>query len=139
MWGRRRGVNLVDTAAMEAFFDRLNRLDEGRLMGMRAVWSSIGSQEHEEAWTAVRAAAARDGLTGEIDRVRKKAIAWAARGSNMAPEVRIGQSQNWNVIKMEAGEAIVDAALGIALGGRLDAQSHDVLLAPWVRATELSD
>ena len=138
MFGRKRGVNLVDTDEMDAFFDQLNHLDEGRLMSMRASWSSIATQEHEDAWTAVRAAGARDGLTGEIERVRRKAIAWSTRGSNMAPEVRIGQSQNWNVIKMEAGEAIVDAALGTALGSRLDAATRDTLMEPWVRATEIS-
>jgi hypothetical protein len=138
MFGRKRGVNLVDTDEMDAFFDRLNRMDESGLMTMRAAWTSIDTQKHQDAWTAVRAAGARDGLAGEIERVRRKAIAWATRGSNMAPEVRIGQSQNWNVIKMEAGEAIVDAALGVALGSRLDAASHDVLMEPWIRSTEPS-
>jgi hypothetical protein len=138
MFGRKRGVNLVDTDEMDAFFDRLNRMDESGLMRMRAAWTSIENQRHQDAWTAVRAAGARDGLAGEIERVREKAIAWASRGSNMAPEVRIGQSQNWQVIKMEAGEAIVDAALGLALGSRLDSASHDVLMEPWIRATEPS-
>ena len=138
MFGRKRGVDLLDTDEMDAFFDKLNRMNEAALMGMRAAWTSIESQRHEDAWTAVRAAGARDGLAGEIDRVRKKAIDWASRGSNMAPEVRIGQVQNWQVIKMEAGEAIVDAALGTALGRRLDAASYDTLMEPWVRATEIS-
>lgn len=138
MWGRRRGVDLLDTEVMDAFFHRLNRLDEAGLMAMRAAWTSIESQKHEDAWAAVRAAGVRDGLTDEIDRVRKKAIAWATRGSNMAPEVRIGQSQNWQVVKLEAGEAIVDAALAMALGSRLDAPSRDLLLEPWASATELS-
>ena len=138
MFGRKRGVDLLDTDEMDAFFDKLNRMNEAALMGMRAAWTSVESQRHEDAWTAVRAAGARDGLAGEIDRVRKKAIDWASRGSNMAPEVRIGQVQNWQVIKMEAGEAIVDAALGTALGRRLDAASYDTLMEPWVRATEIS-
>ena len=138
MFGRKRGVDLLDTDEMDAFFDRLNRMNETALMGMRAAWTSVESQRHEDAWAAVRAAGARDGLAGEIDRVRKKAIAWASRGSNMAPEVRIGQVQNWQVIKMEAGEAIVDAALGTALGRRLDAASYDTLMEPWIRATEIS-
>jgi hypothetical protein len=42
----------------------------------------------------------------------------------------------WQQIKMEAAEAIVDAALAVALGDRLDAQSHDILIEPWLRATE---
>jgi hypothetical protein len=137
MFGRKRGVDLLDTDEMDAFFDRLNRMNEAALMGMRAAWTSVESQRHEDAWTAVRAVGARDGLAGEIDRVRKKAIAWASRGSNMAPEVRIGQVQNWQVIKMEAGEAIVDAALATALGSRLDPTSHDTLMEPWICATEI--
>jgi hypothetical protein len=38
--------------------------------------------------------------------------------------------------KIEAGEAIVDAALAVALGSRLDADCRNVLIGPWLRATE---
>jgi hypothetical protein len=37
-------------------------------------------------------------------------------------------------IKMEGGEAIVDAALAVALGSRLDEASRSVLIEPWLRA-----
>lgn len=136
MWRRRRSVDLVDTEAMDDFFEQLDHLNEVGLLNMRAAWNAASRSEHEDAWTAVRAVGALHGLTDEIDRVRKKALAWASRGSNMAPEVRIGQVQNWSVIKLEAGEAIVDAALAVALGDRLDARHHDLLIGPWLSATE---
>jgi hypothetical protein len=139
MWRRRRSVDLVDTEAMDAFFDRLDHLNEVGLLNMRAAWNGTSHTDHEDAWTAVRAAGALYGLTDEIERVRKKALAWSARGSNMAPEVRIGQVQNWSVIKMEAGEAIVDAALAVALGDRLDERHHDLLIGPWLSATTAPD
>jgi uncharacterized protein YfiM (DUF2279 family) len=139
MWHRRRSVDLVDTEAMDAFFDRLDHLNEVGLMNMRASWNATSHADHEDAWTAVRVAGALYGLTEEIDRVRKKALAWSSRGSNVAPEVRIGQVQNWAVIKMEAGEAIVDAALAIALGDRLDARHRDLLIGPWLSATTAPD
>jgi hypothetical protein len=136
LFGRKRKVDLLDTEAMDDFFDRLDRMNEVGLMNMRASWTSTSREVHETAWAAVRDVAARDDLSGEIERVRQKALAWAARGSNMAPEVRIGQSQNWQVIKMEAGEAIVDAAIAVALGDRLDQPNRDLLLGPWLGATE---
>ena len=139
MWRRRRNVDLLDTEAMEAFFDRLDRLNEVGLLNMRASWNATSHTDHEDAWTAVRTAGALFGLTDEIDRVRAKALAWASRDSNMAPEVRIGQVQNWSVIKMDAGEAIVDAALAVALGDRLDARHHDLLIGPWLSATSAPD
>jgi hypothetical protein len=136
MFGRKREVDLLNTAEMDDFFDRLDRINESGLLGMRAAWKAIDRAEHEDAWTAVRAAGARDGLNGEIDRVRKKAIDWASRGSDIAPEVRIGQVQNWQLIKMDAGEAIVDAALAVALGSRLDERHRATLIGPWLGAVE---
>ena len=136
MFGRRREVDLLNTADMDDFFDRLDRINESGLLGMRTAWKAIDRAEHEDAWTAVRAVGARDRLNGEIERVRKKAIDWASRGSNMAPEVRIGQVQNWQLIKMDAGEAIVDAALAVALGSRLDERYRATLMGPWLGATQ---
>jgi hypothetical protein len=78
-------------------------------------------------------------LTKEIDRVRDKALGWASRGTNVVPLVRGTTDITWLQVKGEAEEAIVDVALAVALGGRLDAQSRDVLMGPWERATEASD
>lgn len=136
MWGRRRGVNLVDTPEMEAFFARLDHLNQEQLLSMRAAWQSTSHGVHEDAWTAVRALGASEGLSKEIDRVRKRALAWATRSTGMVPYNRPSGTEIWQQVKMEAGEAIVDAALAIALGARLDAQSHDLMIEPWLRATE---
>ncbi len=139
MWGRRRGVNLVDTDELAAFFEQLNHLNREQLLSMRATWQSISHQDHEDAWTSIRATGARDGLNKEIDRVRNKALAWATRGSDSVPYNRINDDATWQQVKMEAGEAIVDAALAVALGSRLDAGCRDVLIGPWLRATDAMD
>jgi hypothetical protein len=102
---------------------------------MRAAWQAVGRQAHEDSWTAVRVAGAREGLTREIDRVRDKAIAWATRGSDSVPYNRPNDTESWLQVKTEASEAIVDAALALALGDRLDAATHEVLIGPWLRAT----
>jgi hypothetical protein len=135
MWRRRRGVNLVDTPEMEEFFDRLDHMNDVQLLAMRAAWRARSRGEHEDAWAAVRAAGAEAGLTSEIDRVRRKAMAWTARGSNAIP-FRGQMDYDWQQVKLEAGEAIVDAALATALGPRLDARHRGVLIEPWLRATE---
>lgn len=134
MWGRKRGVNLVDTPEMYAFIARLDRLNEAQLMAMRAAWSAIDRDEHEVAWAEVRAVGAREGLRKEIGRVRNKAMAWASRGRNTIPYW--GDNDNRQRIWLEAEEAIVDAALAVALGDRLDAQTREILMAPWLRVTE---
>jgi hypothetical protein len=136
MWRRRSGADLLDTEEMAVFFDRLDHLNEGQLLGMRAAWQSTDAAAHQEAWAAVRAVGLAQGLTGEIDRVRDKALAWASRGSNVVPYTFTDQI-TWLQIKMEAGEAIVDAALAIALGTRLDDDSHAVLIEPWRRTIEV--
>ena len=139
MWGRRKGPNLVDTDELDAFFDRLDRMNLPQFLSLRAAWQSIDHRAHEDAWTSVRALGASQGLTGEIGRVRDKALGWATRGSNSVPYYRINDDTTWQQVKMEAGEAIVDAALAVALGSRLDAEAHDTLIAPWLRATDASE
>ena len=138
MWGRGGVVNLLDTAEMAAFFEQLDHLTEDQLMSMRAAWRSTSRESHEEAWTAVRSVGVREGLTREIDRVRNRALRWVSRGSNSIP-YRISSDVTWLQIKIEAGEAIVDAALAVALGDRLDPGPRNILIAPWLRATEGMD
>lgn len=135
MWGRRSGVNLLDTDEMAAFFERLDHLNQEQLLALRAAWRSTSREAHEQAWAAVRAVGAREGLTREIGRVRNRALGWASRGSNSIP-YRISSDVTWLQIKIEAGEAIVDAALALALGSRLDAGTRKVLIGPWLRAAE---
>ena len=138
MWGRQTGVGLVDTEEMAVFFERLDHVNQEQLLSMRAAWHSTSREAHEEAWAAVRAVGVRDGLTKEIDRVRNKALGWASRGSNSIP-YRLNNDDTWLQIKIEAGEPIVDAALAIALGSRLDEATREVLIGPWLRATEATE
>jgi hypothetical protein len=128
----RRGakVDLLDTPEMAAFFDALDHLDEAELLRMRAAWRSVPHEAHERAWAAVRAAGARDGIAGAIDRVRGRALAWASRGTNTRP-TQVSDDITWLDIKHEASEAIVDAALAIALGERLDPEARATLLVGW--------
>ena len=135
MWRRRGGVNLVDTPEMDAFFEGLDRMNREQLLSMRAAWHSTTRLEHEEAWASVRALGDREGLRNEIGRVRNKALAWSSRGSNSVPFYH-DDDIGWLQAKIEAGEAIVDAALAVALGSRLDAAARDTLLEPLLRATE---
>jgi hypothetical protein len=135
MWGRSSGVNLVDTEEMAIFLERLDHLDQQQLLVLRAAWRSTSRETHEEAWAAVRAAGVRDGLTKEIGKVRERALAWASRGSNTIP-YRLTDDVTWLQVKLEAGEAIVDAALALALGIRLDRHTREILIGPWLRATE---
>ena len=137
MSGRQRRQGLVDSEEMAAFFAKLDHLNQAQLMTMRAAWRSTSHQVHEEAWATVRGVCARDGLTAEIDQVRTRALAWTTRGSNSVPFFRANfDDVAWQQAKMEAGEAIVDAALAVAMGGRLETSARDVLIEPWLRATE---
>ena len=139
MWRLRpTGLSLLDTETMASCFERLDHLQEGQLLALRASWRSIDRESHEAAWADVRAVGTRDGLTKEIDRVRKRALGWVSRGSNTIP-YRLNNDDTWLQIKIEAGEAIVDAALALALGSRLGDASIDTLLAPWRRANEAMD
>ena len=130
----RRKPNSLDTDELNAFFGALDHLDDVELLRMSAAWRSVAKSTHEEAWSAVRAVGARYSLSKEIDWVRKRAIAWASRGSNSIPYMT-NNDETWAEIKRDAEEAIVDVALGIALGDRLDEQTRATLLAAWDRPT----
>jgi len=104
MWGRQTGVGLVDTEEMAVFFERLDHVNQEQLLSMRAAWHSTSREAHEEAWAAVRAVGVREGLTNEIDRVRKKALGWVLRGTNAVPffhrndDVR-GSRRRWKRVR----------------------------------------
>ena len=137
MWGHKQGIDLLDTPEMAAFFDHLGRLNQEQLLAMRAAWRATHRQEHEDAWNVVRAVGADQDLSNEIGRVRDAAMAWSTRASGVVPYSTADTDVLlWHQIKREAGEAIVDAALAIALGPRLDGVAHDVLIGPWLAATE---
>jgi hypothetical protein len=137
MWGRKHGVDLLDSPEMGIFFGRLDHLGPAQLMAMRAAWHAISEADHEAAWSVVRAVGEGQGLSREVGRVRDTAVAWAARSPNSVPYYQIGNDEMmWQQLKIEASEAIVDAALAVALGLRLDGTTHDVLIGPWLAATE---
>jgi hypothetical protein len=129
----RRKPNSLDSDELNAFFGALNHLDDVELLRMSAAWRSVARLTHEESWAAVRVVGARYGLSKEIDWVRKRAMAWASRGNNSIPYM-INNNETWAQIKLDAEEAVVDVALGIALGDRLDEQTRATLLAAWDRA-----
>jgi hypothetical protein len=135
MWGRSKDVDLVDTQELDRFFDRLDRVNMEQLMSMRAAWLSIERQVHEAAWANIREVSQRDDLAGEVDRVKKKAATWSQRGSDSVPYL-MEVNSNWLAAKMDAQEAIVDAALAVALGNRLDEAARATLVAPWLRAID---
>jgi hypothetical protein len=119
---------------LNSFFDTMDHLEEVELLRMSAAWRSVARSTHEEAWAAVRTVGARYGISKEIDWVRKRAMAWASRGNNSIPYM-IDNNETWAAAKLQAEEAIVDIALGIALGDRLDDQTRVTLLAASDRAT----
>ena len=133
MYDRGEPESGLDMARLDAFFDSLAHMGEVELLALAAAWRSVDRATHERAWAAVRTAGDRDGISPEIGRVRDLAMAWAARGSNVPP-YQFNNEPTWAREKLDAQEAVVDAALAIALGDRLDHRTSDELLAPWKRA-----
>jgi hypothetical protein len=128
----RRGTrsNLIQADKLDFFFDALDHLGEIELLRMRAAWKSVDPQAHDDAWTAVRAAGALNGIGTDIDRVRNRAMAWSTKGDNAVP-FRQNDNVTWAEVKLEAAEAIVDIALAVALGDLLDAKTREILLTAW--------
>jgi hypothetical protein len=131
MLGRQGGGGRLDSDAIDAFFGALDRLDMERLTRLRSAWHSITREAHEAAWAEVNAVAAEEGLSWQIDRLRNRALAWTQRGSP-SPGRSLPDYQIWIETKIGAAEAIVDAALAVALGDRLGASTRTVLLGPWI-------
>jgi hypothetical protein len=130
MFHRRGNSGQIDIQALDAFFEALNHYTDLDLMRMSAAWRAVGAQDHEDAWTAVRTIGARDGFSKEIDKVRRRALDWASRGTDVYP-YSLEDSIAWAQVKRDSAEAIVDVALAMALGGRLDEKTRETLLASW--------
>jgi hypothetical protein len=124
-----RPVKLVESRELDAFFNRLDRLDHGELLRLRAVWRSIPMDSHEKAWAEIRKVGIRERLSDEIEEVRQRALAWTAHDA--VPYRYLDADPTWVQAKMDAAEAIVDAAIATALGDRLAPASRKTLLAPW--------
>ena len=140
MSGHEQRFDLLDTPEMNVLFLRLDRLNEGQLLALKAAWHAVSQAEHEEAWAAVRAVIASEGLDKEIDRVRGAALAWTNRASDIAPYSTSGRPDRMlTQIKREAGAAVVDAALATALGARLDGAAYDTMMGPWRSALDLDE
>jgi hypothetical protein len=127
------GHHLTDSPAFADYLQALDHVTEGQLLAMAAAFKAIDRAEHERSWGDVRAVGQRDGLDKEVERVRAKALAWTARGTNVAAMggFRYMDDIGWASLKHEAAEPIVDAALAIALGDRLTPQTRATLLAGW--------
>ena len=130
MFHRKPTSNLIDSVRLDAYFEALDHLDEIGLLRMRAAWAAVDQRDHEDAWTAVRAAGALNGIGSDIDKVRNRAMAWSTRGDNAIPYLQ-NNNQSWAQTKLEAAEAIVDVALGVAFGNLLDDKARGILLSPW--------
>ena len=130
-------MNLVDTPEMDALFERIDRLNDAELLGLRAAWHAIDRDAHQAAWDAVRNVGVRDGLTMEIRRIRDRALDWSARGDPRV--VYQGRDVAREQARLDAGEVLVDIALATGLGDRLDGQSRDTLIGPWLRITATDD
>jgi tellurite resistance protein len=126
---RRRNLDLADSEEMDRFFDQLDRMGEAELMRLRAAWLSIDRQAHEDAWAVVRVVCASGDLDEEIEKVRDRALTWV-RYDGM-PYRYLDGNPMWMQHKADAAEAVVDAAIGVALGDRLDRRTRATLLAAW--------
>jgi hypothetical protein len=129
--------DLSETEAVDRFIDSLDHLDQDQLMVLHASWRAVDPAVRGDAWAQVRAVAARQGLTKGVGRVRDRAMSWATRGADLVP-YNFHLDDMWLQLRQESAPAIVDAAIAVALGDRLDEATRDVLLGPWLRASEES-
>ena len=121
--------DLVHSEELDRFFDSLDRVGDTELMRLKAAWHSIDRQAHEGAWAVVRVVSASHNLEAEIDKVRGRALAWVSHDA--MPYRYLDGNPMWMQYKAEAAEAIVDAAIAVALGDLLDERTRATLLTAW--------
>ena len=125
----------LDEAALDRFFAALDHLNETALMVMTAAFHAIPQTEHEAAWAEVRRATEKDGLGKEVQALRDQAMGWSYQGSNVpAMPYSMRSEVEWVTLRRNAAAAVVDAALAVALGERLDEGTRGILLGPWLSA-----
>jgi len=124
----------AEVEALEDFLDSLDLLNEAQLLRIHASWRARDNATYDDAWTAVMAAAAKAGLTGEMEQARDAVLSWATRGTNKPWPSGGFAEDSWLQMRRQAGPALADAAVAIVLGDRLDREPALVLLAPWLSA-----
>jgi hypothetical protein len=129
-------ANLATTEAMGQFIESLDGLTEEQLLGMAAAWGSVDEQARADAWTQVRAVAAKEGLGRDVDQIRERAMEWATRGTDPGWPYALDAGDLSRKARKEAAPAVVDAAIAIALDDWLDESTRDVLLGPWRRVSD---
>ncbi len=117
---------------VDAFIRRLDRLDQGQLLALRAAWRAIPRETHEEQWALVRGIAKSHRIEADVDGVRERAMHWAMRGDNRPPLYHIAMDDEMaGQIRATAAAAIVDAALALTLREWLPRGAYAVLAGPW--------
>jgi hypothetical protein len=124
-----RSPRLVESPALDALFNELDRLRAEDLLRLEAAWRSIDMPAHEKAWAAIRKVAIRERLSDEIEEVRQRALTWM--GYDAVPYRYLDPNPGWVGIKASAAQAIADAAVAVALGDRLEPAARETLLSPW--------
>jgi len=102
--------------------------ERGSAAGLRAAWRSTSREAHEEAWTAVRAVGASRWLE-QGDRPRCAIEPSPGPRAARTPfRTESATTSPGSRSRTMPGEAIVDAALAMALGSRLDGASRKILI-----------
>lgn len=127
-------MSLGTNAELDALFDRLPGLDRGELFALAGAHGSRDSAR-EDAWAAVRRAVSADHLERDLDRLRSEVGAWATHlGSITGQEAGSGLSDLFMAdARRAAAPAVLDAAVALLLGARLEDHERAVLLGPWNR------
>jgi hypothetical protein len=119
---------------LDDFIASLDELNDVQLLDIHAAWRGQDMSAHEDAWTAVIAAAAVAGLTAEVEQARSAALDWACRGTNL-PWPQAGWAEDTrSQIRRQAAPALADAAVAMILADRLDEASGETLIGPWRNA-----
>jgi hypothetical protein len=126
--------------ALDGLVEQLDRLGADAFLAMVASWNDQDPDAHADAWTTAEASARQHRLGAAVERARERVINWAESlgGGTYADITMYGGG--WNPVlrdaRAAAAPALVDVAVALALGDRLDPAARDVLLAPWRRATD---
>ena len=131
--------NIAESEPVDRFFEYLEHAEADLLLALSAAWRAVEEQAREEAWTRVHDAAKRTRTERGVETVRDRAMHWAGRSGYSYGEITAygGGQPLWGDVRRQAAPALVDAAVAIALGRRLDSASREVLLGPWIAATGL--
>jgi hypothetical protein len=123
---------------VDRVFDRFERMSDGELLTLRAIWDDADPHERERAWASVKSAIASTDRQKPLDDARNRVAKWI--NNNPWPGILASPNAPSNPsgmdtasVKRAAMPPMLDAIAATIVADSIDARDATILLEPMLQ------